>query len=183
LRSYHYIIETIVNEGRIKEEKNVGVDPIEKMNFISRKMQSVLVVYAESYSCLNDDSLVQDQYNPGLKNPSGSRQIRIEDDLREEKKRLLLSNAKENIRAEEDPIEKMKFISREKQSVIVVYAESYSCLQDDSLVQDQFNPGPKNPSGSQQIRIEDDSREGEKRLLLSNVEENSRVEERVIEER
>jgi hypothetical protein len=54
--------------------------------------------------------------------------------------------------------------------MLVVYAKSYSCLQDESLAQDQFNPGPS-PSGSQHSSYGSDSKEEENRKLL-NTEEN-----------
>jgi hypothetical protein len=56
------------------------------------------------------------------------------------------------------------------QSVLVVYVESYSCLQDESLVQDQFNPG-HSPSGSQHSNHGNDSKVEEKEKGLHKEEE------------
>jgi hypothetical protein len=100
LHSYHHIIETKVKKGIVQEEGKENSR--EEMKVISRKKQSVIVIYFESYSCyLYVDSLVQDQFNRRPKNLSGSRQIRYNDSLKEGENGLLLPNAEENNREEE----------------------------------------------------------------------------------
>jgi hypothetical protein len=65
LRSYHHIIETKFKERTVKREKKENENNLIEKDIITNH-----------YSCLEVGSLVQVQFNPGLKCSSGSQRIR-----------------------------------------------------------------------------------------------------------
>jgi hypothetical protein len=151
----------------IPKEKSIEIR-VNENNLIKRS------ILGDHYSCLENGSLVQDQFKQRPKNLSGSQRItQVSSNAYEGlQSHLMEKNEKEEI-LEGESMEisiKESENNQKKQSMIVQYAESLEVYKD-SLEKDQLELRPKKPSGSQQIDVDEEFEVEEKILFFKRNEE------------